>query len=279
MGMSPPAAAATQVERSRPRRPRSPGMGTELNCCNGALIAGRNVERTATLVRRLRWEGHAMHETIDWIRSRAIPLASVTAGAGFADLEPLRQIIGDARIVSLGEATHGTREFFQLKHRLLEFCVSELGFTVFGIEATFPESLAVNDYVLSGRGDPADALASTRFWTWDTEEVLALIEWMRGWNQRHERKVKFYGFDMQFPPVAALELIDYLRRVAPELAAACEAPLTPLAADFTSARYGRLPAPAREAARAAIERVLAAFARERAAWIGATSELDWQLAR
>ena len=220
-----------------------------------------------------------MNEVVDWIRARAIPLASVTAGTGFADLEPLRGIIGDARIVSLGEATHGTREFFQLKHRLLEFCVCELGFTVFGIEASFPESLAVNDYVLHGRGNPADALASMRFWTWDTQEVLALIEWMRAWNGTHDRKVKFYGFDMQFPAVATLELIDYLRRVAPDLAAACEAPLAPLAADFTAERFGRLSAATREAALASIEGVLAAFARERAAWIIATSDLAWQLAR
>jgi erythromycin esterase len=68
-----------------------------------------------------------MLETIHWIRASAIPIATVEAGNGFSDLEPLRRVIGDARIVSLGEATHGTREFFQLKHRLLEFCVSVLG--------------------------------------------------------------------------------------------------------------------------------------------------------
>jgi erythromycin esterase-like protein len=150
------------------------------------------------------------------MRGNAIPLTLGRSWHGFADLEPLRAIIGDARIVSLGEATHGTREFFQLKHRLLEFCVSELGFTIFAIEASYPECLRVNDYVLNGTGSPADALASQRFWTWDTEEVLALIEWMRGWNRTHARKVKFYGFDMQFPTEAALGLLDYLKRVAPD---------------------------------------------------------------
>src|SRR6266542_314492 len=99
-----------------------------------------------------------MNETLGWIRARAIPLATVEAGNGFADL---------AR--------------------------------VFGIEASYPESLRVNDYVLHGTGNPAEALAGMRFWTWDTQEVLALIEWMRAWNRTHERKVKFYGFDMQSP--------------------------------------------------------------------------------
>ena len=103
-----------------------------------------------------------MQEAHAWARSNAIPLASVEAGHGFIDLEPLRAIIGDARIVSLGEATHGTREFFQLKHRLLEYCVSELGFTIFGIEASYPECLRINDYVLHGTGNPLDALASQR---------------------------------------------------------------------------------------------------------------------
>jgi erythromycin esterase len=170
-----------------------------------------------------------MDQAVSWIRASAVPAAGVEAGMGFADLEPLRGIVGDARIVSLGEATHGTREFFQLKHRLLEFCVSELGFTIFGIEASYPECLRVNDYVRYGMGNSAEALTGTRYWTWDTEEVLSLIEWMRVWNQAHEPQVKFYGFDMQFPTEAALAVLDYLKRVAPDLAATSEEPLWPSA--------------------------------------------------
>lgn len=67
---------------------------------------------------------------------------------------PLKQIIGNARVVALGEATHGTREFFQMKHRILEFLVREMGFTTFGIEATCAESNRVNDYVHTGVGIP-----------------------------------------------------------------------------------------------------------------------------
>ncbi|HYN07815.1 MAG TPA: hypothetical protein VES67_10525 [Vicinamibacterales bacterium] len=74
------------------------------------------------------------------------------AGRGFADLQPLKTISGDARIVSLGEATHGTREFFQLKHRILEFLATEMGFTIFSIEANMPEAYRLNDYVLTGAG-------------------------------------------------------------------------------------------------------------------------------
>src|ERR1700692_2670501 len=113
---------------------------------------------------------------------------------------------------------------------MLEFCVAELGFTMLVIEANFPESLAVNAYVLNGVGNAADALAGLRFWTWDTEEVLDLIEWMRWWNSNSRRKVKFYGFAMAYP----------LERVAPELAATCKSELAPLTSDFTAELFGQL---------------------------------------
>src|SRR3990172_5734025 len=74
-------------------------------------------------------------EPVDWVKANAIRLTSPVAGHGFGDMQPLKNLIGNARIVSLGEATHGTREFFQLKHRMLEFLASEMGFTMFSIEA------------------------------------------------------------------------------------------------------------------------------------------------
>jgi erythromycin esterase len=216
---------------------------------------------------------------IGWIRSTAVSLATVEPRQGWKDLETLRAIIGEARIVSLGEATHGTREFFTLKHRILEFCVAELGFTTFIIEANFPESLAVNAYVLDGIGNAADALAGMRFWIWDTEEVLDLIEWMRWWNVNNARKVKFYGFTMSYPAVAAQGLVDFLERVAPELAAACRIELVPLASDFTAQLFGQIPDTQRDAVFACIARVLEAFAQQRPYWITATSAIDWHLAR
>jgi erythromycin esterase len=150
---------------------------------------------------------------------------------------------------------------------------------MFGIEANFPESLAVNSYVEHGTGTAAHALTGLRKWPWNTEEVLALIEWMRAWNAAHGRTTRFYGFDMSPVTVAALEVCDYLKRVAGDLAAGCEAALAPLSTDFTEALFGQLPVPIREAALACIERVFAAFARERATWSAATGEREWRLAR
>lgn len=160
-------------------------------------------------------------ETLAWIKRNAIPLKGVEAGKGFADMQPLKAVVGDATVVGLGEATHGTREFFQLKHRMLEFLATEMGFTVFAIEANLPEAFAVNDYVLTGKGDPAKALAGLYFWTWNTEEVLDLIRWMRAYNAdpQHAKKLRFYGVDMQTETVAMAQAKSWLEGADPDEAA------------------------------------------------------------
>lgn len=83
-------------------------------------------------------------ETAAWIQQEAIPLKTVLAGQGFDDMQPIKSLIGDARIVSLGESTHGSKEIFQMKHRMLEFLVKEMGFTIFSIEASMPEAFRLN---------------------------------------------------------------------------------------------------------------------------------------
>lgn len=152
----------------------------------------------------------------EWIAAHAIRLATPVAGHGFDDMEPLREVVGDARIVSLGEATHGTREFFQLKHRMLEFLVTKMGFSIFSIEANMPEAYRLNDYVLRGEGDPAQLLKGMYFWTWDTEEVLDMIRWMRAYNQSGKGRVEFTGFDMQTPGVAEQIVADFVAKADPE---------------------------------------------------------------
>ncbi|HEX2223480.1 MAG TPA: erythromycin esterase family protein, partial [Thermoanaerobaculia bacterium] len=158
--------------------------------------------------------GHA-----NWLRQRVTPLDSVLAGSGFADLQPLKQAIGDARIVSLGEGTHGTREFFQMKHRLFEFLVEEMGFTHFALEAGMPEADRINNYVLYGIGDPAELVEGMRFWIWNTQEVLDLVLWMRQYNASGKGPVRFAGFDMQFSWIAANNLYSFLRQAEPAYAA------------------------------------------------------------
>ena len=150
--------------------------------------------------------------TTDWVRANAVRLSTPVAGNGFADLQALKPLIGNARIVSLGEATHGTREFFQLKHRMLEFLATEMGFTIFSIEANMPEAYRLNDYVLNGTGDPAELLRGMYFWTWNTEEVLEMIRWMRAFNASGRGRVQFTGFDMQTHTVALDIAQRFVRR-------------------------------------------------------------------
>lgn len=176
------------------------------SCC---LLHGQQLSKTSS---------KPAQEVTEWAKGVAIPLESTDPATDLKDMERLDAVVGDARIVAMGEATHGTREFFRMKHRMLEYLVEKKGFTIFGIEANWPESLGINDYVLNGTGDAQSALDGLYFWTWNTEEVLDLIRWMRKYNEdpAHVKKVRFYGFDGQIANVAARKVLSYLERVDPE---------------------------------------------------------------
>jgi erythromycin esterase len=153
--------------------------------------------------------------SIEWLEDNAVPFATVDPGGSFSDLAPLGQMIGDARIVGLGEATHGSREFFRMKHRVLEYLVRERGFRTFAIEATWAESARINRYLHTGDGDPAVLLSALYFWTWNTREVLEMIQWMRAYNETApaSERLSFYGFDVQHSRSAMDQVIGYLRQV------------------------------------------------------------------
>lgn len=136
---------------------------------------------------------------ISALRNNANELQSVDAGNSFNDLEFLKKVLENVKIVGLGEATHGTSEFFRMKSRILEFLVKEMGFTVFLIEGSYAGCNNINDYVLEGKGSSYASLTSQGFWTWDTKEVIDMIEWIREYNKTvpPEKKVKFLGIDIQ----------------------------------------------------------------------------------
>lgn len=156
------------------------------------------------------------------LKENAHQLNSVDAGTGFEDLEFLEKTLNDVRFVGLGEATHGTSEFFRMKSRMLEFLIKKMGFTVFLIEASFAGCNNINEYVLNGKGDAYTALASQGFWTWDTEEVIGMIEWVRKYNKSVEtdKKVKFLGVDIQINSLGGgFNVIkNYLQKVDPKRA-------------------------------------------------------------
>jgi erythromycin esterase len=153
--------------------------------------------------------------TIGWLAKTAVPFATVVPGSDESDLGPLKQMIGSASLVGMGEDTHGTREFFQMKHRVFQYLVHQMGFTHFAIEATWPEANDMNTYVLTGKGDPNVLLSNMYFWTWRTQEVLDLVKWMRSWNVTAPpaQRVQFLGFDMQFPGAAMDTVAGFVARV------------------------------------------------------------------
>jgi erythromycin esterase-like protein len=176
---------------------------------------------------------------VEWMRAHAVPLATPEPGHGSADMQPLKKVIGNARIVALGEATHGTREFFQLKHRMLEFLATEMGFRIFSIEANMPEAYRLNDYVLAGKGDPKQLLKGMYFWTWDTQEVLDMILWMPEFNKSGKGRVEFTGFDMQTPNVALDIVRDFVAKTDPDYGAALRQASDTALAPFRSTPAGQ----------------------------------------
>lgn len=129
-------------------------------------------------------------DVTDWIRRAAVPVGELSA---FGDA------LDGVRVVGLGESTHGTAEFFRLKHRLVEYLVTERGYSVFAMEASASAAPAVDAYIRHGRGDAATVLKGLGFWTWRTREVLDLIEWLRAHNaaRPEEERVRFVGVDPQ----------------------------------------------------------------------------------
>jgi erythromycin esterase-like protein len=126
----------------------------------------------------------------------AIPLRSVDAGGDPGDLEPLTSIWRGVRMVALGEATHGTSEFFRMKHRLTEFLVTRMGFRYFAMELDPRGGKRVEDYI---QGEIQSFPPGTLAWPWKTDEVMSMLRWMRSYNASAPAaaRIHFYGIDYQ----------------------------------------------------------------------------------
>ncbi|WP_312993541.1 erythromycin esterase family protein [Chryseobacterium flavum] len=125
-----------------------------------------------------------------------------------SDLLILNQLIGKSKIVGLGESTHGSSEIYQMKYRISEYLIANKNFNVFSLEANMPESFLMNQYIQKEKGSPKDILKGMYFWLWQTEETLNFVEWLKKYNENHDSKVFFDGFDMQY----ATGAIDQIRK-------------------------------------------------------------------
>jgi erythromycin esterase-like protein len=143
-------------------------------------------------------------------------------GAG-DDYDALLDVVGGRRFVLIGEASHGTHEFYRERARITRRLIDELGFNAVAVEADWPDAYRVNRYVmgLSHDRDADTALSDFRrfpAWMWRNRDVLQFIEWMRARNdaQAHPAtKARFYGLDLYSLRASIEAVIEYLDRVDP----------------------------------------------------------------
>lgn len=157
----------------------------------------------------------------DILREAAHPLTGKAD-----DYDPLMQLIGDARFVLIGEASHGTHEFYEHRAEITKRLVWEKGFTAVAVEADWPDAYRVNRYVRSVSEDTTseEALAGfDRFptWMWRNTVVVNFIDWLREYNTLlppNATKVGFYGLDLYSLFGSIKEVLGYLDKIDPEAA-------------------------------------------------------------
>ena len=157
-----------------------------------------------------------------------IARCAVDAPSGVPPRDALEEIVGDARIVLIGESSHGTHEFYQARAEITKWLIEEKGFCAVAAEADWPDAYRVNRYVRGlGQDASADQALSgfERFpaWMWRNTVVRDFVDWLHAHNERAqadgERQAGFYGLDLYSLHRSMREVIDYLENVDPAAAA------------------------------------------------------------
>ena len=129
------------------------------------------------------------------------------------EMKPLSadHIPDNVSVLAIGEAVHGGREFQELKLSVLREMVEKQGYTAFALEADYSECADINRYLQSGEGKPEELVQKFSFPIYHTKEMAALLGWIQDWNRTapEEKKVRFYGFDMQNPETGYAFLKQY----------------------------------------------------------------------
>lgn len=157
---------------------------------------------------------------------QAIRNAAYLMQGAARDYDPLIDLVGDARFVLLGEASHGTHEFYDARAQITKRLIEEKGFNAIAIEADWPDAYRINRYVRAAGIDSnsRDALKDfKRFptWMWRNLDVLAFVEWLRRFNDNREEQSKtgLYGLDLYSMYSSMEAVLRYLEKVDPEAAA------------------------------------------------------------
>lgn len=146
------------------------------------------------------------------------------------DLTPILNQIGNARYVLLGEASHGTHEYYTWRHRLTARLIREKGFQFVAVEGDWPDCYEVNRYIKNYAETPKDAIASLKSflrwptWMWANREIVHLVQWLREYNDAFSKteptapKIGFYGLDVYSLRESMEAVIGFLDRVDPQAA-------------------------------------------------------------
>jgi protein-L-isoaspartate(D-aspartate) O-methyltransferase len=139
-----------------------------------------------------------------------------------ADLESLEQRIGDARVVLIGEATHGTSEFYRMRARITRRLIESKGFNIVAVEADWPDAARIDHYVRHRNVPRSEWTAFARFptWMWRNQETRTFIDWLHKRNETlvYEDRTAFYGLDLYSLYNSVRAVISYLEGVDPDLA-------------------------------------------------------------
>jgi len=159
--------------------------------------------------------------------AEVIDRCAVDAPAGVPPLEALDELIGDARIVLIGESSHGTEEFYAARAEITKWLIEEKGFCGVAAEADWPDAYRVNRYVRGQAGDGSAEEALRGFerfpaWMWRNTVVRDFVAWLRACNAdrraQGRREAGFYGLDLYSLHRSMQEVIDFLDRVDPDAA-------------------------------------------------------------
>lgn len=159
-------------------------------------------------------------------RERVASLVRPLSGSAF-DYDVILDLVGDARVVLIGEASHGTHEFYRERAALTRRLILEKGFGAVAVEADWPHAYRVNTYVRGSSTALTAARALGGFkrfptWMWRNTDVVRFVEWLRGHNGSlppGSEPVGFYGLDLYSLYASIDEVITYLDRVDPDAAA------------------------------------------------------------
>lgn len=139
-----------------------------------------------------------------------------------ADLSPILNRIGSARVVLIGEASHGTSEFYSLRERISRALITQKGFNFVAVEADWPDAARIDHYVRHSEHRPPEWTAFARFptWMWRNAEVRTFVDWLHGHNEplAAQSRIGFFGLDLYSLNTSIGAVLDYLDSVDPETA-------------------------------------------------------------